>query len=206
MTNVVTKLKKTLDDPQIFNLVQLLIAGKQNKTRRLIREGLQLKPGERLLDVCCGTGEFANIALGPYLGIDLNAEYVTYAARKYGPGSGHPERQFVVEDIGAAGFLKLGTFPKAMFINSMHHLTVEQNKTVLAAVASVTTGRLVVVDMDPVPGNPLSKFLAGQDRGDFIRPLPEQIALVEPFFKIEQAYKYYQGLSGQTIIVCRPQP
>jgi hypothetical protein len=57
--------------------------------------------------------------------------------------------------------------------------------------------------MDPAPANPLSKFLAGQDRGEYLRPLKEQIALVEPFFKVENAFTYYARLTGQTIIICR---
>ncbi len=200
---VVDKLKESLDNPTLFNLVQFAISGRQNITRRLIREGLQLKAGERLLDVCCGTGEFANVALGPYLGIDINPKYIEYASHKYGVGDGHPEREFLPEDISGTSFLGRGlTFAKAMMINSMHHLTVEQNRAVLAAVAQVTTERFVVVDMDPTPGNPVSKFLAEQDRGDYIRPLAEQVALVEPHFTVEKAYTYYSGLCGQTILVC----
>ncbi|HEX2910519.1 MAG TPA: methyltransferase domain-containing protein [Chloroflexia bacterium] len=202
-TGLVTRLKDTLDNPFLFNILQFAIAGRQNITRRLIRDGLQLEPGERLLDVCCGTGEFANVALGPYLGIDINPKYIEYAAGKYGAGGGHPEREFVAEDITGTGFKNRGlTFPKAMLINSMHHLSDEQNQALLAAIASVTTDRFVVIDMDPTPSNPVSRFLAGQDRGEYIRPLKEQIALVEPYFKVEQAYTYYSGLCGQTILVC----
>ena len=200
---VVTRLKQTLNHPILFNMVQLAIAGRQNITRRLIREGLQLEAGERLLDVCCGTGEFANVALGPYLGIDINPQYIEYATKKYGAGHSHPEREFLAEDITGVSFEKKGLrFPKAMLINSMHHLTIEENRVVLEAVARVTTGRFVVVDLDPTPGNPLSKFLAEQDRGDYARPLEEQIALTEPYFKVEKAYRYYSGLCGQTILIC----
>lgn len=200
---VVDKLKESLDRPVLFNLVQFAIAGKQNGTRRLIREGLNLKAGEALLDVCCGTGEFADVALGPYLGIDINPKYTEYAAKKYGEGNGHPEREFLADDITGAEFEQRGLkFPKAMMINSMHHLSVEQNEQVLAAVARVTTDRFVIVDMDPTPGNPLSKFLADQDRGEYIRPLAEQVALAEKYFNVEQAYAYYAGLCGQTILVC----
>lgn len=200
---VVDKLKESLDSPVLFNLVQFAIAGKQNGTRQRIRDGLQLKAGELLLDVCCGTGEFADVALGPYLGIDINPKYIEYAAKKYGAGGGHPEREFLAADITGTEFERRGLkFPKTMMINSMHHLSWEQNEQVLAAVARVTTERFVVVDMDPTPGNPLSKFLADQDRGEYIRPLAEQVALTEKFFKVEQAYTYYAGLCGQTILVC----
>jgi ubiquinone/menaquinone biosynthesis C-methylase UbiE len=202
-SGLVSKLKGTLDNPRLFNLLQLAVAGRQNITRRLIREGLNLMPGERLLDVCCGTGEFADIALGPYLGIDINDKYIEYAGQEYGAGKGHPEREFLAEDITGTSFLTRGlTFPKSMIINSMHHLSDEQNSAVLAAVAQVTTERFVVVDMDPNPSNPLSKFLVRQDRGEYVRPLKEQVALVEPYFKVEDYFTYYARLTGQTIIIC----
>jgi ubiquinone/menaquinone biosynthesis C-methylase UbiE len=200
---VVDKLKATLDHPLLFNLVQLAISGRQLTTRRLLRRSLRLQPGEPLLDVCCGTGTFADVARGPYLGIDLNGEYIDYARRKYGAGSGHPQREFVAADITHAAFAEgERRFPKAMMVNSMHHLTAEENDRVLAAVAQVTTDRFVIVDMDPTPGNPVSRFLAGQDRGAYIRPLREQIALAARHFRVEQAGTFYDGLCGQTIVVC----
>jgi|GEM_PF-1359218 len=202
--NLLDKLKATLDYPALFNLTQLAISGTQSKTRQLIRDGLQLKAGERLLDVCCGTGEFANVALGPYLGIDINSKYIEYAQHKYGVGGGHPERQFVNQDICSVEFRRdYGTFPKAMFINSMHHLSVEQNLAVLEGVARVTSERLVIVDMDPNPDMAISRFLARQDRGDYIRPLNEQVAMTQKFFEVEQASYYYSGLCGQTLIICK---
>jgi ubiquinone/menaquinone biosynthesis C-methylase UbiE len=201
--NVVTQLKKSLDNPFLFNLVQFGISGTQNKTRRLIRESLKLKAGERLLDVCCGTGEFANVALGEYLGIDINPQYIGYAENKFGSGGGHPERKFVAQDISGVEFRREhGTFPKAMLINSMHHLSVAENEAVLEGVARVTTERFVIIDMNPTPGNPLSRFLAKQDRGQYIRPLAEQVALAKKYFRVEKAETYYSGLCGQTIIVC----
>lgn len=204
---VVERLKQTLDNPALFNAFQLVIAGKQNGTRQLIREGLQLEASEYLLDVGCGTGEFANVASGPYLGIDINPKYVEYARQKYGAGGGHPEREFKVADVSSVEFAETGKkFPKAMFINSMHHLSDKQNQAVLAGIARVTTGRLVIVDMDAEPANRISRFLAEQDRGEFIRPLAQQLELVKPFFEIEKANTYYAGLTAQTLIICRVKP
>ncbi len=203
----ISKLKKSLDHPVLFNLVQFAVSGRQEKTRRIIRRVLRLRSGEPLLDVCCGTGEFADVARGPYLGIDINPQYVAYAASHYGQGAGHPERSFLADDITNRSFAARGlSFPKAMMINSMHHLSAEENRQVLAAVAQVVTERFVIIDMDPTPGNLVSRFLAGQDRGNYIRPLNEQVALVAAHFRVEAARTYYSGLCGQTLIVCSALP
>jgi ubiquinone/menaquinone biosynthesis C-methylase UbiE len=197
------RLKETLDNPVLFNLVQFLVSGSQRRTGDLIRRGLQLQPGEPLLDVCCGTGEFAGVALGPYLGIDINPRYIAFARRRRRPAGSR--RKFVVADITRFVSEYRGPlFPKAMMINSMHHLSTEENTRVLAAVARMvtSTGRLVVVDMDPSPGNAISLWLARLDRGEYVRPLGEQVAMLSRYFTVERACTYYSGLCGQTYVVC----
>ncbi len=202
--SVVDKLKELLDNPRLFNLVQVAISGRQQRTRLAITGALHLRSGEALLDVCCGTGEFADVAGGAYLGIDLNPRFIAYARRTRGARAGHPERKFVVADITKAVTEYRGPiFPKAMMINSMHHLSDEENSRVLEAVARLVSKRFVVVDMDPSPGFPISRFLADMDRGNYLRPLSEQRKLLERYFMVEYAGTYYSGLCGQTLLVCR---
>jgi SAM-dependent methyltransferase len=201
--SVVEKLKELLDNPHLFNLVQIAVSGRQRHTRQLIAGGLHLQSGEALLDVCCGTGEFADVAGGAYLGIDLNPRFIAYARRTRGAGAGYPERKFIVADITRAITKYRGpVFPKAMMINSMHHLSDEENSCVLEAVARLVGERFVVVDMDPTPGFPISRFLADMDRGKYLRPLSEQRMLLERYFVVEYAGTYYSGLCGQTLLVC----
>jgi ubiquinone/menaquinone biosynthesis C-methylase UbiE len=203
MSPATERLKETLDNPVLFNLVQFLVSGRQRRTRDLLRRGLRLKPDEPLLDVCCGTGEFAGVARGPYLGIDINPRYIAFARRR--ESAGGSRRKFVVGDITRFVSEYRGpSFPKAMMVNSMHHLSTEENNRVLAAVAHMIrpTGRFVVVDMDPAPGNIISLLLASMDRGAYIRPLDEQVALLSQYFTVERAGTYYSGLCGQTYVVC----
>jgi len=203
MTTMRDRLAAMLDHPRLFNLVQLVTCGNQSRTRRMIRDGLQIRPGERLLDVCCGTGEFADLAAGPYLGVDINARYVEYAQRRHGVGAGHPECVFLVQDVTREDFgREHGVFPKAMFVNGLHHLDDGRAGAVLAAIARATDGRVVIVDMDPAPGRAVSRWLAGLDRGRHIRPLADQVALAARFFNVEASAAFYSGVWGQAILVC----
>jgi ubiquinone/menaquinone biosynthesis C-methylase UbiE len=200
---ILDKLKETLDNPFLFELSQFAIGGLPNHLRQLIQEELQLQTGEAILDVCCGTGRYCTIATGPYLGIDINHKYIGYAIKQYGAGAGHPEREFLADDITGLAFEKRNLkFPKSMMLNSLHHLTKEQNERVLAAVARVTTERFLITDLNPEPENPVSRFLAKHDRGKYGRPLKEQVSLVEKFFRVEKAYPYYSGIGAITILVC----
>src|SRR6476646_5376482 len=52
------RLRAALDHPALFNLSQLLISGGQRATKRWARAWLNLREGDRVLDICCGTGEY----------------------------------------------------------------------------------------------------------------------------------------------------
>ena len=53
------RLLALLDHPALFNLSQLLISGGQRATKRWAKAWLDARPEHRILDVGCGTGEFA---------------------------------------------------------------------------------------------------------------------------------------------------
>ena len=53
------RLRALLDHPALWNLSQLVISGGQRATKRWARAWLGARDGDRILDVCCGTGEFA---------------------------------------------------------------------------------------------------------------------------------------------------
>jgi len=199
------RLKARLDDPRLFTLVQRLVSGRQLATRRWLARELALRPGEPLLDVCCGTGQFATVTRGPYLGLDLNARYIAYARHHYGAGAGHPERRFLAADIRTAAWSTAARgCAKAMMVNSMHHLSDEETAQVLAQVARVATTRLVIIDMDPTPGNPVSDLVARQDRGGYLRSIEAQRALASRYFSVEYCDTFFDGLCGQTVLICAP--
>src|SRR5688500_14546669 len=89
------RLLALLDHPALFNLSQLLISGGQRATKRWAKAWLNARPEHHILDVGCGTGEFAPLFQsakyeirstneGRYLGVDLNPQYIEYARKRYG--------------------------------------------------------------------------------------------------------------------------
>jgi ubiquinone/menaquinone biosynthesis C-methylase UbiE len=209
------RLRALLDHPALWNLSQLAISGGQRATKRWARAWLGAREGDRILDVCCGTGEFAplfptrnaergtrNLSVAGYLGVDLNEQFIAYAQERYGGVAG---REFAAVD---ATKLRLapGGFDRALFVNSMHHFPDELNRGILREVARVLRpgGRLVVIDMVGDDPRPARRFFLDRDRGRHLRPLAAQLALVAEAFTIERHATFDTGFTPQTIIAARP--
>lgn len=201
------RLRALLDHPAIFNLSQLVISDGQRATKRWARAWIGARAGDRLLDVCCGTGEFAPVLAPPglaldYLGVDLNAQYIAYARQRYGEG---PGRRFAAADATQLRFAP-GSFDRALFVNSLHHFPDALAAGILREVARVLRpgGRLVLIDMVGDDRRPIQRFFLERDRGEYRRPLAAQLALVEVDFTIERYDTFDTGYTPQTIIAARP--
>lgn len=206
------RLRALLDHPAIFNLSQLVISGGQRATKRWARAWLDARDGDRVLDVCCGTGEFAPLfptraaphgpGLARYLGVDLNAQYIAYARERYGTADG---REFGAVD---ATQLRLppASFDRALFVNSMHHFPDALNLGILREVARVLRpgGRLVTIDMVGDDRRAAQRFFLDRDRGEHLRPLAAQLALLGEAFAIERHDTFDTGFTPQTIVAARP--
>jgi demethylmenaquinone methyltransferase/2-methoxy-6-polyprenyl-1,4-benzoquinol methylase len=202
------RLRALLDHPVLFNLSQLVISGGQRATKRWAQAWVGARPGDRLLDLCCGTGDFAPLftvgddALARYFGVDLNAEYIAYAQERWGGQSG---REFAAAD---ATRLRLpeGSFDRAIFVNSLHHFPDELARGILGEAARVLRagGRLVLIDMVGDDPRTAQRFFLDRDRGNYLRPLAAQVALVAECFDIERYDQFDTGFTPQTIIAARP--
>lgn len=202
------RLLALLDRPAIFNLSQLLISGGQRSTKRWAADWLDPRPGDRLLDVCCGTGDFAPLCTprggqgGGYLGVDLNERYIEYARRRHGSEA---DRQFEVRDATTLS-LPAASFDKALFANSLHHFPDDLNRQVLGQVARALRpdGRLIVIDLVGDHPGALQQFFLRRDRGELPRPMAAQRALIAEHFNIDREATFDAGFTPQTIFAATP--
>jgi len=206
---VYERLQALVDHAALYNFLQFAISASQRSTKRWAHDWLEPRAGERILDVACGTGEFCG--MGPegdrvdYLGVDINPRYIEYARRRYRGA----RRAFRVADATQLD-LPDGSFDKVLFANAMHHLPDEQNRKILGHIARILKpgGRLVLIDtVGDHPGR-IQRFFLQRDRGDYLRSLEHQRALVEDYFDVERCASFDTGLTPQTIIaaVRRPHP
>jgi len=137
--------------PSYDLLVTLLTFGRSRIMRRRTVDLADLKPGETVLEVGCGTGAVARYARarvgagGRVMGIDPSAGMIAVARRR-------AAREHLDIDFRIAGIEAL-PFPDAsvdVVLSSlmMHHLPADLKRTGLAEVRRVLKpgGRLVVVD------------------------------------------------------------
>jgi demethylmenaquinone methyltransferase/2-methoxy-6-polyprenyl-1,4-benzoquinol methylase/phosphoethanolamine N-methyltransferase len=133
-------------------VVQIMALGQAGRLRRKTIDFAQIAPGERVLDVGCGTGDLTLRAkeragsAGQVCGIDPSPEMIDVAQRK--AARTHVEVDFRV------GVIERLPYPDASFdvvLSSlmMHHLPADLKPIALAEIRRVLKpgGRLVIVDM-----------------------------------------------------------
>ncbi|HEY0631820.1 MAG TPA: class I SAM-dependent methyltransferase [Thermoleophilaceae bacterium] len=172
--------RRALRLPAVYGLLQRAV-GSSESHPRFIREHVTPQPGQRLLDLGCGTGDIVK-HLPPvwYLGVDLNPLYIEEARRRHGD-RGRFERLDIRTEAVDGG----DPFDIVLAMGILHHLDDEGAHAMLrgAAHALRPEGRLVAIDPAWAPGQPrVAKLLIGRDRGQAVRDADGYGALARTHF------------------------
>ena len=124
--------------------------------RRATVEMSGAQPGDRVLDVCTGTGdlalEFAR-RCDEVVGIDLSPEMLAVARKKDREGKAH----FLQMDATRLDFADR-EFDVSAISLALHDMPPEAREETLRELARVTQKRIVIVDYNP-PSNPLLRAI-----------------------------------------------
>ena len=191
-----------LDLPALFTAVRYPLVGRQRRTRELIHSHLDAKAGERVLDICCGLGEFAGEVSSEYLGIDLNPRFIEAAARRW---SGAPRKSFRVMDALRMD-LPDRHFDRTMWINGLHHFSDEDAVRLLREIGRVTRTRALIIDPDGTPGGLVRRAMLAADRGDWIRTPEAQRQLIGSVLPIREVVPYRVGFYAEVLYDCGVTP
>jgi ubiquinone/menaquinone biosynthesis C-methylase UbiE len=183
-----------LNLPIIYNS-RFLVAGNQSLTKDFILKNYKKYSCKSVLDLGCGTGDFAPLfPRKHYLGIDLSENYINFAKQKY-------HHQFKVQDID--DFNLNQKFDATIFISTLHHLSDQQIKKIFKKVVKVTKRAIIVVDLNPET-DPIRKFLIDLDRGRFVRTTKQKLRLLRNFGEVVELEHFNTRLASQSGIVLIP--
>jgi demethylmenaquinone methyltransferase/2-methoxy-6-polyprenyl-1,4-benzoquinol methylase len=123
--------------------------GGERRWRQLIVEGIDPRPGEKIVDICCGTGTLSIMlaeklaGTGEVVGIDLSSRLLDLARKKQKPGG----VTFLEGDAQKIPFSH-GHFHKGVICGALHEMPREVRRKVLAEAHRVIkpNGRIVVVE------------------------------------------------------------
>ena len=186
MTRVLDVARRSLSAPAVYDLYQRLV-GAPGMIERFVSDHICARPGQRLLDVGCGTG-----AVVPYLpedvdlvGVDISQRYIAAATERYGERGTFlcADASDLAADLGAP-------FDTAYATGVLHHIPdAPSRKLIEGALARLKPGgRFVAIDPTLVDGQGwVSQRIVKADRGEHIRTPGEMAALMEglkPRFEI----------------------
>jgi len=154
-----------------------------------LRRALDLRPGERLLDIGCGSGMGAGLTRGMYVGIDTEMTYLRFAHARLRDSSRH---SFLAMSAVELGF-RDGAFDKAMLLNVVHHLDDAMVDRFLGHVTRVVRQRIFILDHDPERDNAVSGWLVKHDRGAHMRKCADLAALLERHCRVETIDRFYNA-------------
>lgn len=180
--------KALLRFPSVYRLFRSIVAGRFDVF--FASEIIDIKPGDRILDLGCGTGDILRrIPSNFYIGIDINSEYIRAARLKYGHRA-----QFESKRIGELSTIKPSCFDVVLAIGVIHHLE-DQEALQLFRVAHDSLkpgGRLMTVDGCFEEGQKrLARLFLLLDRGSYVRQKDAYISLASQIFsEVDSAVRH----------------
>jgi ubiquinone/menaquinone biosynthesis C-methylase UbiE len=156
-------------------------------TMKHLRRTLDLQPGERLLDVGCGSGMGAGLTRGTYVGIDTEMPYLRFARERL---QGRPTHSFACVSAMQLAFAD-HTFDKAMMLNLVHHLDETILDAFLRELTRVVRKKVFILDHAPDHDNAVSGWLLSLDRGEHIRRRDELRPLLQRHYEIENEEVFF---------------
>lgn len=168
-----------------YDLARWLVNGGMFKGP--IARVLDAGPEDRVLDVGCGTGVYAGLVTGTYVGVDPDRAKIAYASafrakpgRRYLVGTVEEVEDHLQEDPPTA----------ALVVNVLHHLTNAACLDLLARLARLVRGRTVVVDAPFDLARSWQRALLRLDLGHFLRTEDQLAALVSQSFEVRRLARF----------------
>jgi cyclopropane fatty-acyl-phospholipid synthase-like methyltransferase len=160
------QLRSVLALPQAYELFHYLI-GAPARSRALVGDYIQSRPGDRILEIGCGPGSIVPyLPESEYVGFDASPAYIKRAQRRF------PKLTFVCQRVSQYSLPQQSYFDVALALGIVHHLDDAEARQLfqIAHDALKSGGKLVTMDgVYTEDQSPTARFFLDRDRGRFIR-------------------------------------
>ena len=156
-----------LSIPTVYDFAQTLMGARANRIW-LQQQFIQAQPGERVLDVGCGTADILSVMPDvDYTGFDISQSYIAKASRRWGDRG-----RFHAQLLNGEIMQDLEKFDLILATGLLHHLDDNEVHDLFETLAKgiKSDGRIVTVDGTFAEGqNSVARFVVQRDRGKSIR-------------------------------------
>jgi 2-polyprenyl-3-methyl-5-hydroxy-6-metoxy-1,4-benzoquinol methylase len=156
------------------------------RKRIALLHSMGMKENESVLDIGCGTGHYSVVTSGKYLGLDLEDQYIKFARRQ------HPHKEFSCMNVSE---LKLDSkrFDVALLVDIIHHLSENEAKSLFLELSRAASRIYFFEPIIPNKSNYVGRWLAANDRGQYIRSKEDLLKLLEQSFYIKDVQNLKLG-------------
>jgi SAM-dependent methyltransferase len=181
MSQTTKGLYSLLSLPKLYSLFEIAIGALAGR-KRVIREIVRPRLGDRILDIGCGPGDVVGFLPKEveYVGFDESAAYIRSARKNFGHRA-----TFYCARVGEQTLAEQGNFDIVLAFGILHHLNDWETEHLFRlAYRGLKPGcRLYTLDGCYVPGqSPLARWLLSKDRGKNVRTQEEYVRLARTVF------------------------
>ncbi len=168
MSQVTSGLRSILSLAPAYELWRFLV-GAEECNRILAERFIRLQPGQRILDIGCGTARILDVLPEDieYFGFDPSEAYIRSARDRYGDRG-----RFWAESVSAATIAELPPCDVVFACGVLHHISDEDASRLFELAAAVLSPEGRVVTYDPAfreGQSSIARFFLQRDRGQRVR-------------------------------------